>query len=185
MIPPLHFGGIKGKSAKDAILCAVHDINAAHNHNPVASSLTFDISGFFSNISWPNLLTALRAKHTPPPMVKWVDSFLTDRQTAMCLDGICGELQPTMMGIPQGSPISPPLSGLYMTSLTDKLNQEMDPTRLGLNLEELARQDKATKTNLILYVDDGKLTVASVLTAVLNLLSVAVERSAELCCNIA
>ena len=72
-----------------------------------------------------------------------------------------------------------------MTSLTDKLNQEMDPTRLGLNLEELARQDKATKTNLILYVDDGKLTVASVLTAVLNLLSVAVERSAELCCNIA
>lgn len=26
MIPPLHFGGIKGKLAEDAILCAVHDI---------------------------------------------------------------------------------------------------------------------------------------------------------------
>ena len=94
-------------------------------------------------------------------MVKWIDSFLTDRQTAMCLNGVCRELQPTTTGIPQGSLISLPLSGLYTASLTDKLNQEMDPTRLGPHLEEHIQRANATKTNLILYVDDGKLTVAS------------------------
>ena len=56
MIPPLHFGGIKGKSAEDAILCAVHDIQAARNHGLVSSSLTFDIAGYFNNITHPVLL---------------------------------------------------------------------------------------------------------------------------------
>jgi hypothetical protein len=161
MIPPLHFGGIKGKSAEDAILCATHDIQAAHNHNLVTSSLTFDIAGFFNNISHPTLIATLREKRIPLPMVKWVESFLSDRQTAMCLDGTRGDLRPTTTGVPQGSPVSPPLSGFYTATLTDKLNQEMASTRLGPDLEERARRAKATRTNLILYVDDGKLSVAS------------------------
>src|SRR5271169_5421605 len=98
-------------------------------------------------------------------MVKWVESFLTNRQTAICLDGTRGALQPTTTGVPQGSPVSPPLSGFYTASLTDKPNEEMDPTRLGPDLEEHAHHNKATKTNLILYVDDGKLSVTSENTA--------------------
>ena len=77
------------------------------------------------------------------------------------LDGTQGDSQPTTTGIPQGSPISLPLSGFYTASLTDKLNQEMDPSRLNIGLGERVHRDNATKTNLILYVDDGKLTVAS------------------------
>ena len=161
MLPPLHFGGIKGKSAEDAILCAAHDIHAAHNHNQVASSLTFDISGFFNNVSHPTLLATLHEKCIPLPMVKWVNTFLTDRWMAMCLDGTQGDSQPTTTGIPQGSPISPPLLGFYTASLTNKLNQEMDPLRLDIDLGEWVHRDNATKTNLILYVDDSKLTIAS------------------------
>ena len=87
MIPSLHFGGVKGKSAEDAILVAVHDIQAARNHNLASSSLTFDISGFFNNISHPVLLADLRTNHFPLPTVRWVKSFLTNRQAAICLNG--------------------------------------------------------------------------------------------------
>lgn len=41
---PNHFGGVQGKSAEDAALTAVHDIEAAHNQDYVTTSLTFDIS---------------------------------------------------------------------------------------------------------------------------------------------
>lgn len=136
MIPPLHFGGIKGKSAEDAVLCTVHDIQAAWNHGLASSSLTFDISGYFNNIAHPVLLATLCRKQVPLPMVKWVNSFLSDRQTAMCLDGRQGDLQPTVTGLPQGSPVLPPLSSVYTASLSEKLNQGMDPTRLDPALAE-------------------------------------------------
>ena len=118
MIPPLHFGGPKGKSAEDAILCATHDIQAAHNHGLAMSSLTFDISGFFNNVSHPVLITKLCEFRVPLPMVKWTASFVSDRQTAMCLDGKRGKLQPTETGLPQGSPTSPILTSIYTASLT-------------------------------------------------------------------
>ena len=60
LIPPSHFGGVKGKSAEDALLASVHDIKAARNLGLAASALTFDISGFFNNVSHPILLDTLR-----------------------------------------------------------------------------------------------------------------------------
>jgi hypothetical protein len=31
LIPPTHFGGVKGKSTEDALLASMHDIEAALN----------------------------------------------------------------------------------------------------------------------------------------------------------
>ena len=123
--------------------------------------LHFDIAGYFNNIAHPVLLATLCQKRAPLPMVKWVNSFLSDQQTAMCLDRRQGDLLPTETGIPQGSPILPPLSSIYTASLSEKINQGMDPTQLDPNLAGRAHRGKATLTNMILYVDDGKLTVGS------------------------
>ena len=161
MIPPLHFGGPKGKSAEDAILCATHDIQAAHNHGLAMSSLTFDISGFFNNVSHPVLITKLREFRVPLPMVKWTASFVSDRQTAMCLDGKRGKLQPMETGLPQGSPTSPILTSIYTASLTHKLQEGMAQASQEPEIAQSIHRDKATLVNLIIYVDDGKISVAS------------------------
>ena len=119
-------------------------------------------SVFFGSRLFGGVAT-LRQKRAPLPMVKWVNSFLSDRQTAMCLDGRQGDLLPiaTVTGLPQGSPVSPPLSSIYTASLSEKISQGMDLSQLGPNLARRARRGKATLTNMILYVDDSKLTVAS------------------------
>ena len=161
VIPALHFGGVKGKSAEDAILVAVHDIQAARNHGLISSSLTFDISGFFNNVSHPVLLADLRALHFPLPTVQWVASFLKDRQTAMCLDGTRDTLLPTETGTPQGSGVSCVVTAILTASLTAALNQGLAPGNLGEDLAEDAKQHQARRTTLIIYVDDGKITIAS------------------------
>ena len=160
-IPSLHFGGVKGKSAEDAVLVAVHDIQAARNHGLASSSLTFDISGFFNNVSHPVLLADLRAYHFPLPTVRWVASFLNDRQTAMCLDGTRDVLLPTETGTPQGSGVSCVGTAILTASLTATLNQGLAPENLDAELADDARMHQATKTTLIIYVDDGKITIAS------------------------
>ena len=50
LFPSSQYGGIPGRSAEDALLCTIHDIETAWNHKHKASILTFDITGFFNTI---------------------------------------------------------------------------------------------------------------------------------------
>jgi ribonuclease HI len=162
MIPPLHFGGMKGKSAEDAVLCATHDIHEARNHGLATSTLTFDISGFFNNVNHAVLLHKLRKLHFPLTMVKWVASFLSNRQTAMCLDGKRGPLEDTHTGVPQGSPVSGILTTIYTASLTKHIQDGMkEVLENNMELAQEIKRNRGTQTVTIIYVDDGKLTLAS------------------------
>ena len=59
LFPSSQFRGIPGRSAEDALLCTVHDIEMAWNHKCKASILTFDITGFFNTIPHSHLLDTL------------------------------------------------------------------------------------------------------------------------------
>ena len=86
LITPHQLGGVRGRSAEDISLAILHDIEASLNRQMTSSLLTFDISGFFNNVSHPALLSRLRELKLPLPIVRWVDSFLSDRRTVVCLD---------------------------------------------------------------------------------------------------
>ena len=45
LIPPTHYGGIPGRSAQDALLTMMNNIEAAWHHNRVVTMLTYDIMG--------------------------------------------------------------------------------------------------------------------------------------------
>src|SRR5258708_5065013 len=57
LFPSSQFSGIPSRSAEDALLCTVHDIEMAWNHKCKASILTFDITGFFDTIPTHTYLT--------------------------------------------------------------------------------------------------------------------------------
>lgn len=88
LVPKTQFGGQEGSSSVDPILEYVEDVQAAHNHGLVTSMLTFDISGFFDNVNHSILLKTMRELGLPLPVVKWTATFLSERQAAICLDGI-------------------------------------------------------------------------------------------------
>jgi retron-type reverse transcriptase len=122
LVPSSQFGGRPGSSTVDAALSFVHDIEAARNHGLVTLCITFDIKGYFDFVNHTRLLRILCDKHLPLPMIKWVKSFLSERQAAICLDGVLSPSEPVENGIPQGSPISPALSIICTSPLNETYN---------------------------------------------------------------
>jgi hypothetical protein len=54
----------------------------------VTSALTFDIKGYFDFVNHNRLLSELKRKGLPLEYIKWTASFLSDREAAVCIDGI-------------------------------------------------------------------------------------------------
>lgn len=140
----------------DALLAFANDIQAAWNHDKVMSALIFNIKGYFDFVNHDRLLCVLWQKHIPLPYIRWVKSFLSDRQAAVCLDGMCSTMKAVINGIPQGLPVSPILAGLY----TDELVEIFKPNSSSVN-NPLSLPDHPTDTTLFMYIDNGLLFVSS------------------------
>ncbi|KAJ3516558.1 hypothetical protein NMY22_g14182 [Coprinellus aureogranulatus] len=154
LVPPNQFGGRSSSSTVDALLSYTNDIQSAWNHGYATTSLTFDIKGYFDFVNHDRLLSELVRKRIPIQYVRWVSSFLSDREAAVCLDGKVGEMKPVQNGIPQGSPISPILAAFYTTELLEMFQ--------GNNRPDLEPHPTIpTSVNLMMYVDDGNLYVSS------------------------
>ena len=57
--PSTQYGGIRGRSAQDAVMTVTHDIEATWNHDRAVTMLMFDITGFFNTIPHMHLLDTL------------------------------------------------------------------------------------------------------------------------------
>jgi hypothetical protein len=155
LLSPGQFGAVPGKSTVDAGLAVVHDIEIARARGLVSSCLTIDITGFFDHVNHTRLLCILREKKVATPVIKWVKCFLTDRSTALCLDGICDEMKPVNTGVPQGSSFSPLASNLYISGA--------EPMFKAKTAELIARYPghKAVEPDLKAFVDDMHVIVSS------------------------
>jgi hypothetical protein len=71
-----------------------HDIQTARNKGLVILALTMDIKGYLDFINHKKLLTKMRQAHLPLLMIKWMKSFLSECQAAICLDGHCTNIKP-------------------------------------------------------------------------------------------
>ena len=69
LFPSTQYGGISSRSAQDAVMTIVHDIEAAWNHDRAVSMLTFDITGYFDSILHSYLIDTLRNFHIPIQIV--------------------------------------------------------------------------------------------------------------------
>src|ERR1700677_670030 len=118
--------------------------------------LTFDITGFFDRIPHAYLIDTLRKYHIPLPTVRWVNSFLEERKTALCLDGKRDELRPVETGIPQGSCVSPILAAFFTSPMINEIHRSATERIEQIpELSPLSRSNQATLSQTTLYVDDG------------------------------
>jgi len=81
--------------------------------------LLFDISGFFDNINANCAIQIFRDKGFPTNLCNWVKSFLTRQWASLKLGDYLSDPFTVSNRTPQGSPLLPILSALYMASLLD------------------------------------------------------------------
>src|SRR6201999_801089 len=122
LMPFNQFGGRSHSSCLDAGLSLCHDIQLARKAGLVSSFLAVDIKGFFDHVDQHRLRAILIHKGFPPNIVNWVESFLQDRFVRVQVDDFVGDPHPQMVGVPQGSPISPVLACLYSSVVLETLN---------------------------------------------------------------
>jgi len=123
----------------DAALVLQHNVESSHRLRYKVSTLFLDVKEGFSNVESPSLLSLLRKKGVSPYLVQWTGSFLRDRTCRLMFQGSPRSFAPVSVGVPQGSPISPLLFVIYVSSL---------------HLE-------VPRSLIISYVDDFAVTVAS------------------------
>jgi len=136
---PLQCGSLPGRSTADAALFLQPYVETFHRLRYKVSTLFLDVKGGFDSLEYPTLLSLLRRKGVSPYLVQWVGSFLRDRTCSLTFQGSARLFAPISVGVPQGSPISPLLFVIYVSSLYLEIPRSL----------------------IISYVDDFAVTVAS------------------------
>ena len=98
----------------------------------VVSILSLDVEGAFDNVSHARLIHNLKKRRIPTIIVKWIESFLTNRATYITLEKERSDPFHRTTGIPQGSSLSPILYLFYNADLLDLCDdQELRTSRSG------------------------------------------------------
>jgi len=116
-------GNRRNRSSGLAIRLLTDQIRTAWAYNAIPSLLQLDIKGVFDRVCYLRLLDTLRKKGFPPWLVRWVQSYLTNRTATLSFDGEESTPHPIDAGVPQGSPHSPILFILYIASLYEPLEE--------------------------------------------------------------
>ena len=112
-------GGRPQKSAIDCVLSLVHNIQIAKKKRKHTSTLFVDVKGAFDHVS-PNQLIRICFKlKLLLALIKWIVCFLSARSMQLAFDGDITSNTSILIGIPQGSPISPILFLIYIRYLFD------------------------------------------------------------------
>ena len=111
------FGCRRGRGTSDAVAQLVAKVENAWNQKRTALALLLDVKGAFDRVNKKKLIWRMVEVGIAGNIVRWVDSFLSDRQAMLVIDGRTGETRSIQAGLPQGSPISPVLFILSVSAM--------------------------------------------------------------------
>lgn len=83
----------------------------------IRALILLDIQGFFDNLHVDRLVHLFTALGFAPQLCAWVRSFLMDRRVSLVINGKLSQAFILNHGTPQGSPLSPILSSIYLIPL--------------------------------------------------------------------
>ena len=78
----------------------------------------FDLSKAFDSVPHGPLLAKIKESGIDPFLIRWIQSYLSERTQAVVLDGAESNHLPVISGVPQGSILGPLLFLIYIDQTT-------------------------------------------------------------------
>ena len=118
---PLQFGGRRNHSTLDAGLYLTEYINKARNAGLYTTALALDAAQFFPSLNKGIIASILAKEGFSPIICKLFESYYDDRITKYMWNRHYSKDYDTDNGIPQGDPLSPVISVIYMSAMLKQL----------------------------------------------------------------
>ena len=100
LLPNTQFGSRDYHCATDAAMVLVHTAQQGLTTGHPVATLLFDIQGFFDNINRDRIVHIFDILGFPLELVRWVESFLSDRTLALHFNGWASALFEALNGTP-------------------------------------------------------------------------------------
>ncbi|KAF7564397.1 hypothetical protein PtrM4_038310 [Pyrenophora tritici-repentis] len=151
LLHPSQIGGRNKKSAIDAALLLVDQIQHKKQQGQITSTVFVDVKGAFDHVIHNRFLDRLKKLGLPISLICWAKSFLSNRTLRLAFDNKIEEFSKIRAGIPQGSPVSPiffliyirdlfPALQSFQLSYIDDLSLTTSSTSLKKNIRALQRE---------------------------------------------
>jgi len=91
--------------------------HAAWTNGHITGVLLMDIKAAFPSVAKGRIINLMKVWQIDRDHIRWTESFLSESTVEMVIEGNAMERHPLEAGVPQGSPVSPILCGIYTSGL--------------------------------------------------------------------
>lgn len=113
---PKQFGAIKGRSTSHALVDILHKWHRALDSRQAVRIVFVDYAKAFDHVDHPTVMKKLEAIGVPPVILRWLHSFLQDRQQRVKIGDVYSDWASPNGSMPQGTWLGP---YVFLTLIND------------------------------------------------------------------
>ena len=156
-----------GRSCLTQLLHHIDDVLEALSNNSDFDSIYLDYAKAFDKVDHKLLLRKLRLYGIHPKIIKWIESFLSDRKQSVVVDGCHSFLSLILSGVPQGTVLGPILFLIFINDIENCILHSIvrcfaDDTRISIavsNSEIDARLLQVDLQNIIQWSERNNMAL--------------------------